>query len=349
MKTVIQFSFLFLLVIFTACSKAESIPSEGSGDDDLEGPISRPTSGYGKDGDFEVAEIDFPSPEYAGKEVAIFYPKGATTPRPTIFYAHAYGGENKASWLGIFHFIAKKGYTVVFAPYPTLGVSIDDRYNVLWTSFQAAVKNYPNLIDSTKVGFVGHSFGGGAVIGLSYKAFVEKGWGENGRFIFALAPWYSYQITDGQLQSFPANTKLISQVYDDDVINDHRMAIDIFKNINISDSEKDFVLVKKSVVDGYTYTAEHNLPSSLKAYDAYDYYCLYRLLDALMDYSFNGSATAKNVALGNGSATQITLPSYNGQALTPLEVTDHPVPKYDQSKYEFKCSGLANPRSEYCE
>ena len=75
MKTVIQFSFLFLLVLFTACSEGESIPSEGSGNDDLEGPISRPTSGYGKDGDFEVAEIDFSSPEYAGKEVAIFYPQ----------------------------------------------------------------------------------------------------------------------------------------------------------------------------------------------------------------------------------------------------------------------------------
>ncbi len=349
MKPIIQFIFLLLLVLFTACSKAETIPSEETGDDDLAGPISRPASGYGKDGDFEVAEIDFPSPEYTGKDVAIFYPKGTTTPRPTIFYAHGFGGENKASWMGIFNFIAKKGYTVVFAPYPTLGVSIDERYNVMWTSFQAAVKNYPDLIDSTKVGFLGHSFGGGAAIELGYKAFVENGWGENGRFIFTLAPWYAYQITDAQLQSFPANTKFIAQVYDDDVINDHRMAIDIFKNINIPDSEKDFILVKKSVVEGYTYTAGHDLPSSTKAYDAYDYYCLYRLLDALMDYSFNGNETAKNVALGNGSKEQITLPSYNGKALTPLEVTDHPVPKYSQDKYEYRCDGLQNPRGSHCE
>lgn len=348
MKTIIQFMFLFILVLFISCSEAENTPEEGP-DDDLTGPISRPESGYGKDGNFEVAEISFSSPDYAEKDVTIFYPKGTTTPRPTIFYAHGFGGENKVSWLGILNFIAKKGYTAVFAPYPTLNATIDDRYNVMWSSFQAAVKNYPDLIDSSKVGIVGHSFGGGAAIELGHRAFVEKGWGENGRFIFTLAPWYAYQITDEELHHFPANTKFIAQVYDDDVINDHRMAIDIFKNINIPDSEKDFIVVKKSVVAGYTYTAEHNLPSSLKAYDAYDYYCLYRLLDALMDYSFNGNSAAKKVALGNGSSEQITLPSYHGQVLTPLEVTDNPVPKYDQNKYKFKCSDLSNPRSEHCE
>jgi len=344
-----QITWILALVVFSACSKAETAPAEQTGNDNLQGPVSRPTSGYGKDGDYEIAEASFTSPEYSQKNVTILYPKGVTSPRPTVFYLHGFGGENISSWLGILHFVARKGYTVVFSPYPTLNSSIDGRYDVMWAGIRAAVKKYPNLIDSTKVGFVGHSFGGGAAVALSHKAFVEKGWGENGRFIFTLAPWYAYQITNEQLKDFPANTKLISQVYDDDDVNDHRMAIDIFKNMNIPASEKDFILVKKSVVEGYTYTAEHNLPSSLKAYDAYDYYCLYRLLDALMDYSFNKSAAGKNVALGNGSAEQITLPSCNGKALTPLEVTDNPVPKYDQDKYEFRCSGLMNPRSAYCQ
>lgn len=349
MKTKIKLIILNMLIIFSACAKSEDFPSENSGSDNYTGPVPRPQSGYGKDGKFEVAEIDFPSPEYARKEVAIFYPKGTTTPRPTVFYLHGFGGENKNSWMGIFNFIAKKGYTVVFAPYPTFNASIDDRYNVMWTSFQAAVKKYPNLIDSTKIGFLGHSFGGGAAAEIAYKAFVEKNWGENGRFIFTLAPWYAYQITDEQLHNFPVNTKFVAEVYDDDVINDHRMAIDIFKNINIPDSEKDFILVRKSTVDGYTYTAEHDLPNSVKSYNAYDYYCLYRLLDALMDYTFNGNEAGKDVALGNGSATQITLPSYNGQALTPLEVTDNPVPKYNQTKYDFPCGSSTNPGISHCE
>ena len=48
----------------------------------------------------------------------------------------------------------------------------------------------------------------------------------------------------------------------------------------------------------------------------------------------------------NGSAEQITMPSYRGQALAPLEVTDRPTPKYDESKYEFKYGDTLNPRRE---
>jgi hypothetical protein len=344
MKYLINIPIVLTMALLSSCSGSNESPVN----DDLAGPVSRPESGYGSDGSFAVAESDFRSPLYSGKYVSVFYPRGITSPKPVIFYSHAYGGEDKDYCIGLFNFIAKKGYVVVFAPYPTTGVSIDDRYNILWSSFTAAVKKYPGIIDTTKVGFMGHSFGGGASFALSYKGFVGRGWGENGRFIFAMAQWYAYQITQEQLQSFPSNVKLITQVYDDDVTNDHRMAIDIFKNINIGSSEKDFILIKKSVVAGYTYTAEHNLPNTRTAYDAYDYYGVYRLLDALADYSFNNSSAGKDVALGNGSANQVTMPSFNGVALAPLEVTDNPVPLYPQSKYEFQCSSVVNPRLSFC-
>ncbi|WP_216823434.1 alpha/beta hydrolase family protein [Niastella vici] len=308
------------------------------------GPIAKPIDGYGQDGVYTVATISFPSPAYKGKNVEVFYPRESIGPRPVIFYSHPFGGEQSAYNIGLFNFIAKKGYVVVFAPYATFGVSIEQRYNTLWQSFKTAVSLYPKLIDTTKVGFMGHSFGGGASFALAYKGFVEEGWGANGRFIFVQAPWYAYQITQQQLQSFPANTRLIAQVYDDDITNDHRIAIDMFKSIRIPDTEKDFILVKKTVVDNYTYTAEHNLPNTRSAYDAYDYYVVYRLLDALIDYSFNGNTNAKEVALGNGAASQVTLPG----GLTPLIVTDTPVAAYAQSKYRFPCNKQWNPRANYC-
>jgi hypothetical protein len=337
------------LFLFVSCSKNEPTPTPSPiyVDDDLAGPISRPLTGYGSDGNYTVAKITFPSPLYSGKNVEIFYPQGITSPKPTIFYSHPYGGEESAYNIGLYEFIAKKGYVVVFAPYPTTGVTIDERYNTLWQSFKKAVTDYPNIINTTKVGFMGHSFGGGASFALAHRAFVDEGWGQNGRFIFAMAQWYSYQITQAELQDFPSNTKLITQVYDD-VTNDHRLAIDIFKNINIPNSEKDFILIKKSVLPNFTYTAEHNLPNTQSSYDAYDYYGIYRLLDAMIDYSFNGNATAKNTALGNGSTEQITMPGYNGQALSPLVVTDNPVALYSQSKYLFQCGSTNNPRIANC-
>ncbi|ADQ78610.1 hypothetical protein Palpr_0450 [Paludibacter propionicigenes WB4] len=349
MKTTL-FKICLLLLLFGSCSR--NIDTTGTTteplDDNLDGPISRPTSGYGADGTYKVSEIEFSNTEYPGTKVTVFYPTGITSPKPTIFYSHPFGGESKEFNRGLFEFIAKKGYVVVFVPYATNDVSVDHRYLTLWTGFTKAAANYPNIIDTKKVGFMGHSFGGGASIGLAYKAFTENGWGENGRFLFTMAPWYSYQISSDQLANFPSNTKLVSQVYDEDVINDHRLAIDIFKNINIPDSEKDFYYFRSSTVAGYKYVTDHALPNSRSAYDALDYYGIYRILDALMDYSFNNNSAAKNIALGNGSAEQITMPGYKNQLMTPIEITDNPTPKYSQSKYEFKCGSANNPRIANC-
>lgn len=333
-----------LLLCCCSCRKLSTSPVTYT-DDDLEGPVSRPSSGYGADGSYTVASVSFDSPTYSGKKVTLFYPKEATGPVPVIFYSHPFGGEEVSYNIGLYNFIAKKGYAVVFAPYPTTGSSQEGRYNTLWKSFLKAVNDYPNIIDTKKVGFMGHSFGAGASFSMAYKGFVENGWGENGRFIFTMAQWYSYDITDAQLQSFPSNTKLISEVYNDDVINDHRMSIDMFKHINIAAAEKDYILVKQSVVDGYVYTAEHDLPSSRTAYDAYDYYVVYRLLDAMIDYSFNGNESAKNTALGHGSSAQVSLP----QGMTALEVMENPVTGFAQSKYLFPCGSSDNPRIANCE
>ncbi|MCD0490087.1 alpha/beta hydrolase [Pedobacter sp. MC2016-14] len=349
MKAVLFKVGLVLCVLLSACSNSvdDSIDPE-TADDDLEGPISRPTSGYGVDGVYKVAELSFPNTEYPGTQVTIFYPQGTTSGRPTIFYAHPYGGEDKEYNRGLFEFIAKKGYVVVFVPYPTTDISIDHRYLTLWTGFTKAATDYPNIIDTKKVGFMGHSFGGGASIGLAYKAFTEKGWGQDGRLLFTMAPWYSYQISPAQLLNFPSNTKMVVQVYDEDKFNDHRLAIDIFKNIGIANAEKDFYYLKSSTVANYRYGTDHNLPNSRSAYDAYDYYGVYRILDALMDYSFNGNEAGKNIALGNGSTAQVTMPGYKNELMAPLEVTDNPSPKYTQSKYLFPCSSQENPRIANC-
>lgn len=336
-----------MILLLHSCSTGDE-NEQPNIDDDLAGPISRPTAGYGADGTFIVGRVTFPSPTYTGKDVTIFYPQNIE-PLGTIFYSHPYGGEEVEYNHQLYEFIARKGYAVVYAPYKTVDVSVASRYNTLWQSFKKAVDTYGDILNTDKVGFVGHSFGGGASFSMAYKGFVEEGWGENGRFIFAMAQWYSYEITQQQLQAFPPNVKLITQVYDDDDVNDHRLAIDIYNHINIDSSEKDYILVRKSVLPTYTYVADHTLPSDREVFDAYDYYAVFRLLDAMIDYSFNGTEEGKKVALGNGSVEQITMPSYNGQALSPLEVTDDPVPVYGQSKYDNPCNSEQNPRIEFCE
>lgn len=308
------------------------------------GPIPRPTSGYGADGIYSVSVESFSNPYYPEENIRIYHPTEIATPVPTLFYCHGYGGYLPAHAAGLFNFIAQKGYAIVFVPYQTTGVTVENRYQNLAEGFRKAARDYAAIIDTNKVGVLGHSFGGGASFGTSYTLFTENNWGSSGRFIHSSAPWYLYGITPEELHAFPSDTKLIVEVYDNDSSNDHRMAADAFININIPNSEKDFIKVYADTIDDYIYTALHNTPTTYVDFDAYDYYAYYRLLDALCDYTFNGNEAGKEVALGNGSGSQINMPS----GLKNLEQTDTPTVSYPEDIYTFPCSSVANPRNSYC-
>ena len=306
--------------------------------------FDKPTTGYGADGPHTAAVEDFDNPYYPGQNIKIYHPADITTKVPTIFYSHAYGGYIPLHVIGLFTFIAKKGYAIVFVPYQTAGVSVENRYENLLAGFRKAARDYPDIIDTTRVGFMGHSFGGGASFATAYRCFTDNGWGQNGRFIHSSAPWYSYNISQLEMQSFPIDTKLIVEVYDDDVVNDHRMAADVFTAINIPVAEKDFIKVKTDTVNGYVYTTGHDLPTTYAGFDAMDYYAYFRLADALCDYTFTGNLAAKDVALGNGSPAQVTMPT----GLRNLEQSDAPTVTYEESRYGFPCSAEGNPRNIYC-
>lgn len=304
----------------------------------------KPSSGYGSDGTHTVGVISFTNPYFTSKDIEIYHPSDVSTPVPTLFYSHAYGGNVSANISGVLNFIAQKGYAVVYVPYQTTGVTNEERYDNLLHGFTKAARDYSAVIDTTKVGFLGHSFGGGASFTLAKHCFDSYNWGSSGRFIYALAQWYTLDLSPTELSSFPLDTKLLTEVFDDDITNDHRMAIDIFNNINIPLSEKDFILVKSCTVGGYNYVADHSVPNTSSAFDALDYYAYYRLLDALCDYTFNGNLAGKDVALGNGSTNQITMPT---GMLNLIEYENPPV-LYPESNYTFPCSSSTNPRESFC-
>ena len=306
--------------------------------------IAKPSSGYGADGTHPVGVVAFPNPAYPGRNIEIYHPANIITKVPTIFYAHGYGSSSPATVMGMLQFVAKKGYAVVFVPYPTFSLSVEDRYDNLLNGFRKAARDYPGIIDTTRVGFMGHSFGGGASFASAYKCFTQNQWGLQGRFIYPLAQWYSYNISQAELENFPANTKLLAEVFDNDNVNDHRVAIDIFNNINIPFGEKDFILLRSDTINGYVYAADHSVPNTATAFNALDYYAYYRFIDALCDYTFNGSAAGKQVALGNGGAAQVTMPG----GLKPLVQTDYPLVKYPQANYSFPCNSFQNPRQGNC-
>jgi len=309
------------------------------------GPIDYIHAGYGADS-IPVTVSNIPNDYFASKDISVFYPTGTSEPIPTVFYLHGYFGNDTTLHSGFLRHIASRGYAVVFVPVKGT-IPVEKMYQTLYEGFSKAVANYKGIIDTTRIGFYGHSFGGGATPAVSYYFFAERNWGSNGKFIYCSAPWYSYELGDSVLDNFPADCNMLTVVYDDDETNDHRMGMDIFSNIAIDEERKDFIIVYSDTVENYIYQADHNLPTQYlfkNEFDAFDYYVPFRLLDALADYTFTGNPAAKEMALGNGSASQINM----GGQLKPLYLTDRPVAIYPLSKYLFPCDTAINSRNNYC-
>jgi len=307
------------------------------------GPVPAPADGFGAPGPHEVQMLTFPSPGYAGRVVTVHVPTGLAGPRPTWFFCHGFGGVRVEFYDTLLRHLASHGWVTVFSPYPITG-SVSEHYEDLFAGFAEAATRYPEIIDTRRVGFAGHSFGGGAAPGLLLRAVRELGWGSEARCLMPMAPWYSHGLTDSDLTGYPAGTQVVMQVYEDDMMNDHRMAIDVFRGLGLPAADKDYILLRSDEIAGYGYQTGHEVPSR-GADDAILERGVLRIAAALSASCFSGDPAGRAIALGGGSAEQVDMGAdATGRALRPMLVTDDPVPRYPQSRYTFAFAGVGNPR-----
>ncbi len=268
-------------------------------------PFQPISSGYGANGLYTVTEDKFPSPLYERENVHVFRPAGVTAKTPVIFFAPGYSNNDPDEYESLINHIVSRGYALVYAPFQLLSISFtpqEKRYDTIFAGFEEAVKRHGVSFDLTRVGYAGHSYGASAIFAMSLRG-LQKGWGKDALILYPMAPWYFFEITTKQLVNFPSHAKLVMQVFETDGVCDHRMAKEIFERINLSSSEKDFLMLRGEQRLGYKLDAEHGTPSG-GTIDALDYYGIYRPFDALADYAFYGSQEGKRIALGNGSAEQ---------------------------------------------
>lgn len=291
-------------------------------------------SGYGANGPYQMSSSTLPNPGLRRKPVQVFFPQGANGRLPVIFFSHGFGPGKWQSYADLIRHMVSRGYIVVFSSYAEAFTSIDGRYNSLWQGFQAAADKYADRMDLTRVGFVGHSFGGGATPAMAYRGFVQHGWGRQGAFMMELAPWYMYQMSDQQLEQFPSDVFQVTEVYEQDDTNDHRIAVDIYTHTHMTD--RYFLLAHSANINGCPVTADHTTPgrnTSLRQKQ----YAVFRPFDALADAAFNASAAARAALL------DMTQPDING-AYQPLSLELQPAPLHAESYYRFPWSGKDNPR-----
>lgn len=264
-------------------------------------------SGYGANGDY-VARVDrFPSPLYERADVVVFRPDGAAGKTPVIFLAPGYSNNNPNEYRGLITHIVSRGYAVVFTPFQLISGDLtlnEKRYDTIWEGMREAVGRYGDSFDLERAGYIGHSYGGAAIFAMALRGYQREGWGRRSMLLFSMAPWYYFQLTAKDFVNFPPHAKLVVQVYEDDKVNDHRMAGDLYDRINLPSSEKDFTLVRSDQLGGAKVDAGHGAPESNGVEDAIDYYAIYRTFDGLAGYAFNDEAEGKRIALGNGASEQ---------------------------------------------
>lgn len=289
--------------------------------------VSMPMAGdFGTDGDATVRVATLANPHAtAPGPVTVYLPLKDGKP-PVLFFSHAYGATDPASYDLLLRHLASRGYAVVHVPYPSrppVAAPNADRYACLWEGFQAAIDTYADVIDISRVGFIGHSFGGGATPELARRAFVENAWGSAGRFMFILAPWYSWGTG---YETLPLDTRTVVEVYGDDDANDHQIAVeDIWEKLPAG-MEKSWLLLRTDDTCGCSLTSSHVLPMTGQTatmnpeavLNGYDVWGTFRRIDALAAYAFEGDQAAKAVAYGADTAMG-SFTGCGGDAVRPLE------------------------------
>ncbi len=280
------------------------------------------SSNYGSDGGHPTDFHD----EVAAGMTRVYFPTDIPDGEkvPVIFFASGYGSSDATDYESLLRFIAGHGYYVIYAKhawdnvFANMDKMLDDANGIL-----------PKL-DTSRIGVVGHSLGGGYTFNI-LKHFSDKGYGANGRFIMVLEGYFAYNLTKEEMQNLPANTNVIMQQYgpggNNDVNNtDPRITLTEFYLLDsIAKNKKDWQIVEN---------ADHKYPYGNRPYSQMQ--GILKPLDALMEYTFNNTAAAHDVALEQGSDD----PYNHGNGIQVVKPT---------KDYHYRCDQDPDLAIDYCD
>ena len=305
-----------------------------------------PAGDYGSFGQFTVTRQTIPNPDpNAPAPISVFVPNNATaqTRAPVVFFAHGFGGVDYRFYETLMRQLSSNGHIVVFSPYTaSIFTTHAARYNQLWNGFLTAAGQYGNIMDTSRVGFAGHSYGAGATPEMARRG-VGQGWGANGLFLFVMAAWYNWGTN---LSQIPASAKMVVQVYWDDGTNEHLISQNDIWNKLPQIVERKWQVIRASQTfcslgAGHSVPVTEGLGQTDAATDAYDNWGVWRRLHALSDYTFTGNQPARNVAFGVDSFMGRWRGVFGVRRISPLEATDTPVLNTDIDadwKWANKCA-----------
>ncbi|RUM37909.1 MAG: hypothetical protein DSY70_08875 [Desulfobulbus sp.] len=232
---------------------------------------------------------------------------------------------------------------------------------LLLTILDGVVKQFSPIIDTSRVGYVGHSEGGGLIF---YLAKDRPQWGTNGRFLFSLAAWWGFNLPETGNVDYPANTNMIIQMGDPtlDTGTDPRQNIDFLLHNNIPAKRKTYLYLPGDADHPATHRLSYSStidiggqpnPNGIAYYNALQQVGLFRPLESLMRYSFEGDIQWKKIGLPDpGDANYNTMYTLNGITVLstddPMGNHDVPLPVEADLDINYLCRQHNNPRWKMC-
>ena len=297
-------------------------------------------SGFGASGPHEPARTEVPNPAWERRPVIVHHPaEDAGAPWPVVFFAHGLGATRPVHYQQLVDHLASRGFAVVYAPYPTVAAGNERRYQVLWRGFEAGLDALGPRANERRVGFLGHSYGGGATPSLAHRALVERGWGADGAFLMVMAPWYVLGTSRAALAELPSHTRLAVQVYDRERINDHQIAIDLFEAVELPESQKLFVTLRSDEHGDCELEAGHTTPATdgiRGRLDALDHYGVFRLVDVIAADALLGDPHAREIFAGAPRDLADMGRWSDGEAVRPLTATRKPAAERPSESFRFR-------------
>lgn len=265
-------------------------------------PGQLPDGVPGGDGPCGITRTELWNPIDGRYPVVLFEPSGEGRPvtggtcsdaaRPGAFVAHGYLGTAPEAYQGMIDHLVRSGFVVVFPGY-TPEFDPPHQYQVVDTGFVLG-ERASGRVDLSRIGVIGHSFGGGMAPWLLQQA-VARGWGSAALWSVIMAPWFALQVGTGPIE-LPARTRVTVVNYDEDVVVDARIGIELLRSLTLDRSHTAHIEVHTDRSVDPPLFADHLGPVSLEALpflgdistDRGDRWSTWRTIDSVAGCALDG-------------------------------------------------------------